>query len=113
MQVLNKDVEQEIVSVKGDVDKDGALKTTLREQYRGSSGAPGKTLEVSVEASRLLQTLGVSAARGLRMHDEESLPTTTISRFVRWCCAPWSLRTAAERCCREASLGSWSRRCAP
>ena len=31
MQVLNKDVEQEIVSVEDDVDKNGALKTTLRE----------------------------------------------------------------------------------
>jgi hypothetical protein len=72
MQVPNKDVEQEIVSVEDDVDKDGALKTTLREQYRGSSGAPDKTLEVSVEASRWLQTLGVSAARGSRMHDEEA-----------------------------------------
>jgi hypothetical protein len=58
--------------VEHDVDKDGALKTTLREQYRGSSGAPDKTLEVSVEASRWLQTLGVSAARGSRMHDEEA-----------------------------------------
>ena len=96
-----------------DVDKDGALKTTLREQYGGSSGAPGKTLEVSVDASRLLQTLEVSAARGLRMQDGEGLPTTTITGFVGWCCAPWSLRTTAERCCRKASMGSWSRRCAP
>ena len=31
MQVLNKDVEQEIVSVEDDVDKNGALKTPLRE----------------------------------------------------------------------------------
>ena len=31
MQVLSKNVEQEIVSVKDDVDKNGALKTTLRE----------------------------------------------------------------------------------
>jgi hypothetical protein len=30
-QLPNKDVEQEIVCVEHDVDKDGALKTTLRE----------------------------------------------------------------------------------
>ena len=64
VQVLNKNVEQEIVSVKDDVDKNGALKTPLREWYGGSSGAPGKTLEVSVDASRLMQTLEASAARG-------------------------------------------------
>jgi hypothetical protein len=105
--------EQNIMSVQDGVNKGGAVKTTLREQYGGSSDAPGKTLEVSRDASRLLQTLEVSAARGLQMQNGKSLPTTTTSGFVRWCCAPCSLRTAAERCCREVSLGSWSRRCAP
>jgi len=40
----NKDVEQKIMIVKDDYDKDGALKTILRRQYSQSSREPGKTL---------------------------------------------------------------------
>lgn len=40
----NKDVEQRVMVVKDDLDKDGALKTILRRQYGVSAAQPGKVL---------------------------------------------------------------------
>lgn len=40
----NKDVDQRIMIVKDDADKEGALKSILRRQYGNSAASPGKTL---------------------------------------------------------------------
>merc|ERR1719359_1196849 len=40
----NKDVEQQVMIVKDDVDKDGALKNLIRKMYNPNSSNPGKVL---------------------------------------------------------------------
>lgn len=40
----NRDVDQKVVIVKDDVDKEGALKTILRQQYSANAKSPGKVL---------------------------------------------------------------------
>lgn len=45
----NRDVDQRVVIVKDDVDKEGALKTILRQQYSAQASNPGKVLIFAAE----------------------------------------------------------------
>merc|ERR1712048_658461 len=75
----NRDIDQRVVIVKDDADKEGALKSLLRKQYASGSRHPGKTLifafdhdECDMLAKKIKNALSIQNVQTLHVHRKQS-----------------------------------------
>lgn len=84
----NKDVEQQVMIVKDDTDKDGALKNIIRKQYNVNSDNPGKVLvfagdpdECDVLASKIKANMHGAKVETLHANKKQTDRENAITAF--------------------------------